>query len=469
MKKEKRASIIRGRFDKEVNRLAQSFSASHEVDRKLYPFDIAGSKVHARMLQRQGLLSKKELGVIQNGLETIRREIEEGRMAFSDSMEDIHMHIESRLIELTGETGKKLHTGRSRNDQVALDFRLYCRYSIFEIVGLLEDFMHTLLEKAKEHEEVFMPAYTHLQQAQIIRAAHHFLAHLNMAARDRERMLDTYKRVIRLPLGAGALAGTGLGNDRQYICEELCFDQVIDNSLDAVSDRDFALEFLFNISLVGLHLSRYAEEIVLWFTAEFDFIELDESYCTGSSLMPQKSNPDIAELVRGKTGRFLGNFVNLYTTLKGLPLAYNRDLQEDKQALFDSVDSIKQTLSVFTGMISTLKIKKDLMERQQNDYMLATDVAEFLVLKGLPFREAHEATGKLVRHAIGKKSRLKDLSLEEFRLFSSCFDSSIYSRLELKKSPDQKNTYGSTSLKEIKRQIRDWGKFFKELKNMEEA
>ena len=469
MKKEKRVSIIRGRFDKEVNRLAQSFSASHEVDRKLYPFDIAGSQVHARMLQRQGLLSRKELVVLLDGLEKIRKEIEEGKMIFSDSMEDIHMHIESRLIELTGETGKKLHTGRSRNDQVALDFRLYCRYSIFEIVGLLELFMHTLLEKAKEHETVFMPAFTHLQQAQIIRAAHHFLAHLNMAARDRERMLDTYKRVIRLPLGSGALAGTGLGNDRHYICEELCFDKVIDNSLDAVSDRDFALEILFNISLIGMHLSRYAEEIVLWFSSEFDFIELDESYCTGSSLMPQKSNPDIAELVRGKTGRFLGNFVNLYTTLKGLPLAYNRDLQEDKEALFDSVDAVKKTLSVFTGMISTLRIKKDLMERQKNDYMLATDVAEYLVRKGLPFREAHEATGRLVRHAIEKKSWLRDLSLEEFRLFSSRFDKTIYSQLELKKSPDQKNTFGSTSLKEIKRQIREWEVFFKELKNMQEA
>ncbi|MBN2145054.1 MAG: argininosuccinate lyase [Candidatus Aureabacteria bacterium] len=457
----KKQSIIRGRFKKEMDEKASVFSASHSFDRKLLPFDIAGSKAHAKMLHKIGLLKKGECDKILKGLNQVQSEIQGGRFPFHDSLEDIHMHVEARLIELTGEAGKKLHTGRSRNDQVATDFRLYCRKAAQELVLLLEKLNKTLLEQAIKHESVFMPGYTHLQQAQVIRAGQHFLAYLNMFERDRSRLMNACERMDELPLGSGALAGTGLGNDRNFLAKELGFSKVTDNSLDAVSDRDFALELLFCIAMTGLHLSRYCEDLIIWFSSEFDAVTIDSSFCTGSSLMPQKSNPDMAELIRGKSGRFTGNLVRLCTTIKALPLSYNRDLQEDKEPVFDSVEEIKKCLEVFTAMLATVSIKKDLLSRQKNDYMLATDLAEYLVKKGIPFRKAHEVTGKLVQYAIQKKKKLSELHLTDYHKFSSQFDSGIYKILDLTRSPDGKNTFGGTSIKEVRRQILKWEKLFK--------
>jgi argininosuccinate lyase len=454
----KKNNLLRGRFGKETNACARRFSASHTVDRRMYVFDILGSIAHARMLESRGLISRRELNGMVKGLNAIRDEIESGRFPFDDSLEDIHMHVESRLTELAGEAGKKLHTGRSRNDQVALDFQMYCRESCRLLIRDIERLMKILLERAEAHEAVFMPAYTHLQQAQVIRAAHHFLAYCNMFDRDRDRLRHCLKGLESLPLGSGALAGTGLGNDRKRVARELGFPRLSDNSLDAVSNRDFALELLFAVSMIALHLSRYCEEIVLWYTSEFDMITLDESWCTGSSLLPQKQNPDIAELIRGKTGRFLGNLVNLFTTLKALPLAYNRDLQEDKEAVFDSVGRMRDCLEAFSGMIATLEVKPDILERLPDDYMLAVDVAEYLVRKGEPFRNAHAATGKLVRYALSRQSRLKDIGLERLKEFSPRFDADVYPLLDLRKSPDTKNTYGGTSLREVRRQVRRWKK-----------
>jgi len=457
----KQRSIISGRFKKSVNQDAASFSASHEVDRKLCTYDIKGSIAHANMLCKIGIIKKSEKNSIIKNLKKIQKEIEEGKFQFKDALEDIHMHVESRLTSLSGDAGKKLHSGRSRNDQVALDFTMYVKDSVTEIQTGLKSLLIVLLDKAIEHQDIFIPAFTHLQQAQVIRAAHHFLAYINKFARDFERFEDSLRRLEELPLGAGALAGTGLNNDRLMVAKELGFKYVSDNSLDTVSNRDFALEFLFNVSMISLHLSRFCEEIIIWFTSEFDYIELDEAFCTGSSLMPQKSNPDIAELIRGKTGRFIGNLINLFTTVKSLPLAYNRDLQEDKEALFDSKEQIITTVAVFTKMIKSLKFKEGILERQKDDYMLATDVAEYLVKNGMPFREAHDITGKIVRYAISKKIFLADLDLKKLQSFSKLFKKDIKDILTLKASPDAKNTIGSTSLKDIKRQIKGWQRRFK--------
>ncbi|EKD27958.1 MAG: hypothetical protein ACD_79C00485G0001 [uncultured bacterium] len=318
--------------------------------------------------------------------------------------------------------------------------------------------MKVLLNQAVKHKNIMMPGYTHLQQAQVVIAAQHFLAYINMFDRDKSRLNDCLKRMDFCPLGVGAIAGTGLGNDRMMVAKELGFKNVTDNSLDTVADRDFALELLFCISLIALHLSRFSEEIIIWYTSEFDFIELDETWCTGSSLMPQKSNPDIAELIRGKTGKFLGNLVNLYTTVKGLPLTYNRDLQEDKEGVFSSICNIKNCLSVFTDMIASLKIKNDILKRQKDDYMLATDMAEYLVKKALPFRKAHHVVGSIVRYAGENNLKLADLSLEKFKEFSPLFDKTIFNFLKLEKSADFKNTFGSTSSREVIRQINRWKK-----------
>jgi argininosuccinate lyase len=447
-------SLLRGRFTKEVDMRAQKFSASHSVDRALFREDIRGSVAHATMLQSIGILNPKELKLILKGLDQILKEIESGNFVFQDSLEDIHMHIESRLTALIGDAAAKLHTGRSRNDQVAIDFRVYCRESCLHLIKHLDSLTEGILRKAKEHENILIPGYTHLQQAQVIRAAHHFLAYIEMFERDRSRLWDAYLRMDECPLGVGAIAGTGLGNLREKLATDLGFSKPTANSLDTVSDRDFALELLFAISMIALHLSRFCEEIVIWFSSEFSMIELGEAWCTGSSLMPQKKNPDIAELIRGKTGRFLGNLVNLYTTIKALPLSYNRDMQEDKESVFDSVQQIHNNLIVFTEMLETLRFKKDILSQQKNDHMLATDVAEFLVKKGIPFRKAHEIVGALVRLAVEQGKCLKDLAPETLKTFTPLLDHSFYALLNFEKSADAKSTYGGTARTEIRKQIK---------------
>jgi argininosuccinate lyase len=431
------------------------------VDRALYRQDIRGSAAHATMLRSIGILNQKELNSILKGLDQILKEIESGNFIFQDSLEDIHIHIESRLTALIGDTGAKLHTGRSRNDQVAFDFRLYCREISLHVIEHLDLLTLVLLRKAKEHENILIPGYTHLQQAQVIRAAHHFLAYIEMFERDRSRLWDASLRMNECPLGVCAIAGTGLGNLRAKLAAKLDFLRPTSNSLDTVSDRDFALELLFSISMIALHLSRFCEEIVIWFSSEFSMIELGEAWCTGSSLMPQKKNPDMAELIRGKTGRFLGNLVNLYTTMKALPLAYNRDMQEDKESVFDSVQQIQNTLTVFTGMMETLRFKEDILSRQKNDFMLATDVAEFLVKKGLPFRKAHTITSTLVRLAAEQEKCLKDMDIKTLKTLSPLFDNSFYTLLNFEKSADAKTTYGGTALKEVRRQIKQFETLFR--------
>ncbi|MDP2662710.1 MAG: argininosuccinate lyase [Dehalococcoidia bacterium] len=416
-----------GRFDKDTDRLVEAYTASIHFDSRLYSQDIRGSIAHARMLGRQGIIAESEAAAIAGGLESIRNDIESGHFQFKPELEDIHMNIESALTERIGSVAGKLHTARSRNDQVALDLRLYSMEVMDGTVGLLRGLQEALLRVGEANIGVAMPGYTHLQRAQPVLLAHHLLAYFHMLQRDKERFHDCRRRTDVMPLGSGALAGAPYPLDRESVARELGFSRISPNSLDAVSDRDFVVEYLAAASICMMHLSRLSEELVLWSTEEFGFIEMDDAFATGSSIMPQKKNPDVAELARGKTGRVYGRLLGMLTVLKGLPLSYNRDLQEDKEAFFDVVDTLLSTLEVFAPMLASLRFKTESLNAAAGaGYILATDLADFLAKKGLPFREAHHAVGQLVGYALGSGKLLSDLTLEEYRRFSPHFDQGVF-------------------------------------------
>ncbi|MFD0696271.1 argininosuccinate lyase [Paenibacillus sp. GCM10027628] len=439
-----------GRFTKQTDQLVEEYTASILFDKELAEEDIQGSLAHVTMLGKCGILPAEDVEKIKDGLHEVQRMIRRGELEYTIQNEDIHMNIEKTLIDLIGPVGGKLHTGRSRNDQVATDMHLYLRKRVVEFVGLLIKLQEALIEQAKNNLDTIVPGYTHLQRAQPILFAHHMMAYVSMFQRDLERLQDSYKRVNILPLGAGALAGTTFPIDRHFVASQLGFDRVYENSLDAVSDRDFILEFLSNASMIMMHLSRFCEEMVLWSSTEYAFIELDDAFCTGSSIMPQKKNPDVAELVRGKTGRVYGNLFGLMTVLKSLPLAYNKDMQEDKEGMFDTVRTLQGALQLFAPMVSTMKVNTDRMRQAVNqDFSNATDIADYLVNKGLPFRQAHEVIGKTVLYCIQNKKYLLDMTIEEFKTFSSLFESDIYQVLQPEQVVNARNVYGGTASNQV--------------------
>lgn len=443
-----------GRFTKKTDQLVEEYTASILFDKELAEEDIQGSLAHIAMLAKCGIVPVADAERIKEGLLKVQERIQRGEMEFSVSDEDIHMNIEKALIEEIGPVGGKLHTGRSRNDQVATDMHLYLRRRVVEFVGMLHKLQLALLEQAKANLDTIIPGYTHLQRAQPILFAHHLMAYVSMFQRDIERLQDSYKRINVLPLGAGALAGTTFPIDRHFVAEQLGFDRVYENSLDAVSDRDFIIEFLSNASMIMMHLSRLCEEMVMWSSTEFAFIELDDAFCTGSSIMPQKKNPDVAELVRGKTGRVYGNLVGLLTVLKALPLAYNKDMQEDKEGMFDTVKTLQGALQLFAPMVSTMKVNRDRMRQAVNqDFSNATDIADYLVNKGIPFRQAHEIIGKTVLYCIQNKKYLLDLTLDEFKQFSELFDDNIYQVLQPEQVVNARNVYGGTASGQVEQAI----------------
>ncbi len=443
-----------GRFTQPTDKFVEEFTASIDFDKRMYRYDIQGSIAHAKMLAKQGIISKDEAQQIMAGLESILADIEKGNFEFKVSLEDIHMNIEARLIERIGPVGGKLHTARSRNDQVALDVRLYLRDELKEILVYLDKLQESLLSQAEGNLGVIMPGYTHLQTAQPILYAHHLLAYYEMTKRDAGRMADVLKRMNVLPLGAGALAGTTFPIDREFVAEQLGFDGVTRNSLDSVSDRDFALEFCAASSILMMHLSRLSEELILWSSADFAFIELTDAFCTGSSIMPQKKNPDVPELVRGKTGRVYGNLISLLTLMKSLPLAYNKDMQEDKEPLFDSIDTVKGSLKIFADMIALMKVRAENMRvAAARGFSTATDVADYCVRKGLPFRNAHEVVGKTVRYCIENSKDIPDLSIAEFRQFSELIDEDIYDFVTLEASVNARRATGGTAREAVEREI----------------
>ncbi len=443
-----------GRFSGDTSEFVERYTESISFDKRLWKYDIQGSIAHARMLGRQGIISAEEAQNIVDGLEEIGDEIGHGRFVFHEALEDIHMHIESALIRRIGEVGAKLHTARSRNDQVALDLRLYLRDEVKELCRLLEQIQLHLVARAERHLGDIMPGYTHLQRAQPVLLSHHLMAYAQMFERDRLRFSESVSRINVLPLGACALAGTSLPIDRQYVAELLGFDRVSENSVDSVSDRDFALEFLADSAILMMHLSRLSEEVVLWSSEEFSFIELPDAFTTGSSIMPQKKNPDVAELMRGKTGRVYGNLVQLLTTMKGLPLAYNRDMQEDKESVFDTADTVRSTLQMLIAMLPDIAFNTERMrETAGAAYATATDLAEYLVKKGIAFRTAHEITGRIVRYALDHGKKLTDLNISEYRSFSDRIDEDVYRVLDVNVSVDSKRSPGGTSKGEVKRQI----------------
>ena len=443
-----------GRFSEKTSSVVESFTESISFDYRLWKYDIEGSIAHAKMLGKHSIISREDSEKIIKGLEEIAKEIETGKFRFRKKLEDIHMNIEAALIEKTGDAGRKLHTARSRNDQVALDLRLYLRSETKEILSLIKKFQKILLHIAIKYLHVVMPGYTHLQRAQPVLLSHHLLAYVEMLQRDVERFHDGLKRTNLLPLGSCALAGTTFPIDRIYVAKLLGFDGISENSIDAVSDRDFAIEFLSDASLLIMHLSRLAEELILWSSEEFRFIEFPDAFTTGSSIMPQKKNPDVAELIRGKTGRVYGNLLSLLTTMKGLPLSYNRDLQEDKQPVFDTVDTIKSCLTVLNEMLPGITFNaKRMYETAGDAYSTATDMAEYLVKRGLPFRKSHEITGKIVLHCMKKGKKLEELTLKELNTFSPFIRNDIYSCLKAEESVKNKKSRGSTSPNEVKRQI----------------
>jgi argininosuccinate lyase len=442
-------SQIRGRFKKAADKKVDQYTASIPYDWRLYPYDIAGSITHARMLAKQGIITDKEADAIIAGLNGIKEEIEEGQFLFKSELEDIHMHIEARLIDKIGEAGGKLHTARSRNDQVALDMRLFTKDAIANTLVELGELQKALVALAEANKGVIIPGYTHLQTAQPVLLAHHLLAYFEMLQRDTDRFIDCLKRVDVMPLGSGALAGVAYDVDREFLARELGFKTISQNSLDAVSDRDFIIEYQAAASLAMMHLSRLAEEIILWSSAEFGFIALDQSYATGSSIMPQKQNPDVAELARGKTGRVYGNLVALLTTMKALPLAYNRDLQEDKEGFFDTVDTLLSTLDVFSGMVRTLKVSAENAGKAlEKGYILATDLADYLVKKGMAFRVAHGVVAKLVSYAVEQNKPLAKLTLAEYKKFSKLFEKDVFG-ITVESSLAARNVTGGTAPKQV--------------------
>tara|TARA_Y100000758_G_scaffold198405_1_gene141595 strand:+ start:1470 stop:2849 length:1380 start_codon:yes stop_codon:yes gene_type:complete len=443
-----------GRFKQSTDTLMETFSASISFDKRLYDCDIEGSIAHCKMLARCKIITTAESNKIIKGLKRILRECDEGRFKFSDSLEDIHMNIENRLREIIGPVAGKLHTARSRNDQVCLDIRLYLRKEIDDIVGEINRLTKTLITIAKKNINHLIPGYTHLQRAQPVLLSHHLLAYVEMMLRDKERFLDAYKRINVMPLGSAALAGTNFPIDRKITAKLLGFPEISHNSMDAVADRDFAAEFCSASALTMMHLSRFCEEVVIWNSSEFGFIELSDSFTTGSSIMPQKKNPDAAELIRGKSGRVFGNLVSLLTLMKGLPLAYNKDLQEDKEPLFDTAETVKVCLTIFTDMMKSAKfIPIAQKELEASGFLTATDLADYLVLKGVPFREAHELTGKTVAFCLEKDKTLTDLSLAQLRKISKRFDEEVFDHIALQNSVDRKNIYGGTAKSQVRAQI----------------
>ena len=444
-----------GRFQKETDSAVNDFNSSIAFDARLYRQDITGSIAHATMLGEQGIIHVEESAKIVEGLKAILEDIEAGNVEFTVDMEDIHMNVESLLTSRIGQTGKRLHTARSRNDQVAVDFRMYVREEIQEIIKIILSFEEILIKKAKAHVSTLLPGYTHLQRAQPSTLGHHLMAYANMLKRDVTRLEDCLERMNECPLGAGALATTTYPIDRNRTAELLGFAKPTDNSLDSVSDRDFAIEFLCACSILMMHLSRFAEEVILWCSWEFKYVELDDAYSTGSSIMPQKKNPDVAELVRGKTGRVYGSLITLLTVMKGIPLAYNKDMQEDKEPVFDAIDTVKMCLPVFAAMVDTMNVKPENMRRSAMDgcFINATDCADYLVKKGLPFREAYMVVGKLVHTCIEKGEKLDTLSLEEFREVSDCFQEDIYQALYMNNCVNGRKAIGGPAKVEVERQI----------------
>jgi len=443
-----------GRFKEPTNKMVEAFTASLPFDRRLFRQDIEGSMAHCRMLARAGYLSAGESRVILKGLRDIRKEFENGTFTFSPDLEDIHMAIEKALIEKTGDAGARLHAGRSRNDQVSLDVRLYLREEVIEILVLLNLLKSCLVARARKEIHTVMPGYTHLQKAQPVLLAHHLLAYWEMLSRDEERLVDCFGRINVMPLGSAALAGTGLKVDRTYVAKLLRFPAITQNSMDAVSDRDFIAEFIFAASLLMMHLSRMCEDLVLWSSGEYAFVEISDAFTTGSSLMPQKKNPDVAELIRGKTGRVYGSLVTILTVLKGLPMTYNRDLQEDKEPLFDTVDTAKECLAVLAVMMENITFnRKRMLEEASRGFSTATDAAEYLVAKGVPFRESHRIVGEVVKYCIDKGKTLSDLRLRELQKFHKGFERDVYRVFQVDYSINARDLPGGTAKKAVLKRI----------------
>lgn len=448
------AQLWGGRFTKETDALVYNFNASISFDRILYAQDIKGSMAHVTMLAKQGILTEEEKDQILEGLQGIQQDVEAGSLVITDEYEDIHSFVEATLIDRIGDVGKKLHTGRSRNDQVALDMKLYIRDEIETMDRLLKEMLEVLLHLMKENTETAMPGFTHLQKAQPITLAHHLGAYFEMMKRDRSRMHDILERMNVCPLGAGALAGTTYPLDREYTASLLGFAGATLNSMDSVSDRDYLIELLAALSTVMMHLSRFSEEVILWNSNEYQFVELDDAYSTGSSIMPQKKNPDIAELVRGKTGRVYGALMALLTTMKGIPLAYNKDMQEDKEGVFDAIDTVKGCLALFTGMLDTMKFRKQIMEKSaRNGFTNATDAADYLVNRGVPFRDAHGIVGQLVLYCLEKGIALDDMKLEEFQAISPVFEEDIYDAIRMETCINKRVTLGAPGKEAMERVI----------------
>ena len=443
-----------GRFKSGVNELVNTFNASISIDSRMYKEDILGSLAHVKMLGKQGIIPAKDSEKIVNGLNEILKRMENGVIHIDNSSEDIHSFIESTLTYYIGDEGKKLHTGRSRNDQVALDTKLYVKKYLIVVANELLNLQTVILNKAKENINTIMPGYTHMQKAQPITFAHHIMAYAEMLKRDYGRLLDCYERMNEMPLGSGALATSTYPIDRNFVSNELGFNKPTVNSIDSVSDRDYAIESLSALSLIMMHLSRFSEEVILWCTGEFNFVELDDAYSTGSSIMPQKKNPDVAELVRGKTGRVYGDLMTLLTVMKGIPLAYNKDMQEDKEALFDGLDTVLISIQTFTGMLDTMKIKKDVMKKAASGgFTNATDVADYLVKKGEAFRNAHEIVGKIVLYCIDENKTIYDLTLDEFKSFSPFFEEDVYKAIDLITCVEERSVMGGPSSSSVQSQI----------------
>ena len=443
-----------GRFSKTTDEMINEFQASIGFDRRMYREDIAGSIAHAAMLAKVGILSEEDRAAIEKGLKDILAQIEHGDFDFSVALEDIHMNIEKRLTDAIGDAGSRLHTARSRNDQVALDTHLFVRHAVVDVMAHIRALQQALTESAAQHRDVIMPGYTHLQRAQPILFSHHLMAYFGMLARDFERFQGVYARTDIMPLGAGALAGTTLPIDRQFVAQRLHFERIYTNSLDAVSDRDYILEFLSAASILMVHLSRLSEEIILWCSREFSFVELDDAHCTGSSMMPQKKNPDVSELVRGKTGRVVGHLMAMLMAVKGLPLAYNKDLQEDKEGLFDTIDTVKFSLAVYAQLIRGMKLREDVMRHAvEADYSNATDLADYLVRKGLPFRKAHAVAGQAVAQCLARGIYLAELPIADYQQLSPLFAEDIYDAISPETCVSCRNSYGGTSYEQAEMQL----------------
>ena len=458
------AQLWGGRFTKETDKLVYNFNASISFDQKFYKQDIKGSMAHVKMLAKQGILTEEERDQILAGLEGILADVESGKLEITSEYEDIHSFVEANLIDRIGDAGKKLHTGRSRNDQVALDMKLYVRDEITEIDALVKEVLVTLEKIMEENIHTYMPGFTHLQKAQPITLAHHMGAYFEMFRRDRGRLADIYERMNYCPLGSGALAGTTYPLDRAYSAELMGFAGPTMNSMDSVADRDYVIELLSAMSTIMMHLSRFSEEIIIWNSNEYQFVEIDDAYSTGSSIMPQKKNPDIAELVRGKTGRVYGALMSILTTMKGIPLAYNKDMQEDKELTFDAIDTVKGCLALFEGMVSTMKFRKDVMENSaKHGFTNATDAADYLVNHGVPFRDAHGIVGRLVLYCLDKKIPLDEMTLEEYKAISTVFEEDIYEAISIKTCVEKRMTIGAPGPDAMEKVV-EWNKKYLEEK-----